>query len=793
VKTDFGPANTIAPLGPSVASGLVVGAALVLQWPRLPPEWLLWLALLAALPLWWRCHNFWRLLAALVIGMTLCALHATAALALWWPTESGREDVRVEGQVVGLPVHEPRRTQFLFKLATHAEIPAPLRGQRLRLSWYDGRGQSTDIRRFELQPGSRWQFNARLRAPRGLRNPGVADAERQAMARQLAATGYVRNSDMVRQLAAGQGIDHWRDGVAARIDAVVGRESARFVRALSIGDTREISDQDWEALRATGLTHLVAISGFHVGMVGAFFALLTAGVWWVSPRLAQRCPRPQAAAVAALLASIGYATAAGWELPTVRTVLMIAVLALTRLLRRSSSVAQALAWAGIMVVIFDPMAVVSPGFWLSFAGVAWLAWCLPDVGRASVVKGLLASQWVATLGLLPLTVILFGQASLAGPVANLVAIPWWSLVVVPLAILGTGLDALVAGSGDWAWYTAAWAFDLSWPLFEWLAGSALSLWWLPESRWFALPLALLAAFWLLLPRGIPGRMLAVLLWLPLLWPDRKLPEPGGVDITVLDVGQGLSVLLRTSGHSILYDTGPAVPDGYDAGERAVVPSLHALGVRRLDAIIISHGDLDHVGGFEAVRRRFPVAVVFAPRHDLPTPDAAPCLAGDRWQMDDVQFSFVHPDLHFPALRDRNVSSCVLRAETDHGAILLPGDISAVVERLLVHKAPQSMHAEVVLAAHHGSKNSSDPLFVGASGARYALISAGYSNTFGHPHPDVVTRWEAAGARVQGTPDKGALRVRIDADGIAVQGERERRRRFWDAGHRDKKHEKHAAK
>jgi len=782
-ETDLGRAGQIAPLGPAVAASLIAGAALVLQWPQLPPGWVLWSALLVALLIWWRCRNPGRLAAALVIGMALCALHAASALALWWPLESKREDVLIEGQVVGLPVHEPARTQFVFKIADHADIPEPLRGQRVRLSWYDARGQDTDVRRLEVQPGSHWRLSARLRPPRGLRNPGVADAERQAMARRLASTGYVRSSEPLERLAEGQGIDHWRDTVAARIDTVVERKSARFVRALSIGDTRGLSDHDWEALRATGLTHLVAISGFHVGMVGAFFALLASGAWWLLPKLARRWPRPQAAAVIALLASIGYATAAGWELPTVRTVLMIAVLALARLLRRSSTVIQALAWAGIAVVVFDPMAVVFAGFWLSFAGVAWLAWCLPDVGRTSLVKGLLASQWVATLGLLPLTVILFGQASLAGPLANLVAIPWWSLVVVPLAILGTGLDALVSGSGDWAWRAAAWAFDLSWPLFEWLAGSVLSLWWLPEPRWFALPLALLAAFWMLLPRGIPGRALAALLWLPLLWPDRKLPAPGELDITVLDVGQGLSVLLRTARHSVLYDTGPAVPDGYDAGERVVVPSLHALGVRRLDAIIISHGDLDHVGGFEAVRRRFPAPVVFAPRHDRPNSDAAPCLAGSHWQMDGVRFSFVHPDLHFPALRDRNVSSCVLRVETDHGAVLLPGDISAVVERLLVHRAPESVRADVVLAAHHGSKHSSDPLFITATRARHALISAGHGNAFGHPHPDVVMRWEAFGTKVHGTPDTGALRIRIGADGVDVQGERQRRRRFWDAGRR----------
>jgi len=783
---DQTPPSRIAAFAPGVAMGLVAGAALVLQWPRLPPVWILWLVLCLGVLMWWRCRQMGRLLAALLIGMALCGLHAAASLALWWPMHAARVDVTLTGQVLGLPTHDSARTQFLFRVDDHPDNPDTLRGQRLRLSWYDGRGQQQDARRLQIQPGSRWRFTTRLRPPRGLRNPGVADAERQAMARRLASSGHVRSADPLERLSPGQGIDHWRDTVAGRIETIVERDSARFVQALSIGDTRKLSDHDWETLRATGLTHLVAISGFHVGMVGAFFALLAAGVWWCLPALARHVPRPQAAAVVALIASIGYATAAGWELPTVRTVLMIGVLALARLLRRSSSVVQALAWAGIVVIIVDPMAVVSAGFWLSFAGVAWLAWCLPEAGRQSPLKGLLSAQWVATLGLLPLTVILFGQASLAGPLANLVAIPWWSLVVVPLAVLGTGLEALVSGSGDWAWRAAAWAFDLSWPLFEWLAGSVLSLWWLPEPRWFALPLALIAAFWLLLPRGLPGKPLALVLWLPLLWPDRTLPAPGELDMVVLDVGQGLSVLLRTAHHNVLYDTGPAVPDGYDAGERVVVPALHALGVRRLDAIIISHGDLDHVGGLVAVERRFPAPVLFSPRHDRPDDDAVPCLSGSHWQMDGVQFSFLHPDLHFPALRDRNVSSCVLRVQTRYGAVLLPGDIPAVVERLLLHDDPGALRAEVVLAAHHGSKSSSDPQFVAATAARHVLMSAGHNNAFGHPHPAVVTRWQVAGAQIHGTANAGALRIRIGADGIAVQGERERRRRLWDGtGMREK--------
>jgi len=764
-------------LGLGVAVALVMGAIACLQLPVLPPWWGMALVLAMAGVAWACARGVGRAVAAWFVGAALCGLHAAHALSIQLPASMERGDFVVHGQIVALPVHEPQRTAFLFRVADDESVPQALRGRLLRLSWYDDRREGPDPRRYDLHAGSHWAFTARLRAPRGLRNPGWFDGEKRAMAQRVAAVGYVRSAEPVTRLSPGGGVDRWRERVATRIDAVVERDSARYVRALAIGDTRGLGDLDWEALRATGLTHLIAISGFHVGMVGGFFALVATGVWWCLPWLGRGLPRPQAAAIAALLASSVYAAVAGWELPTVRTVLMIAVVVIARLARRHLRIADALGWAAIAVVLVDPMAVLSAGFWLSFAGVAWLVWCLPDARELSKLRGLLASQWVATIGLLPLTVILFGQASLAGPLANLVAIPWWSLVVVPLALVGTGLEAIRTGAGDWAWRSAAWAFDLSWPLFDWLAASPVSLWWLPEPHWLALPFALLAAFWMLLPRGVPGKWLVALLWLPLLWPDRHLPRHGEAELVVFDVGQGLSVLVRTARHAVLYDTGPAVPEAFDAGERVIVPALQALGVRRLDAIVVSHGDADHAGGFSALQRRFDAPVVFAPQWDR-VPGAAPCLMGSAWRMDGVTFRFLHPDVHFPAFR--NPSSCVLHVQTAHGAALLPGDVDALVERLLMRRDAPALAAEVVLAAHHGSRSSSDPAFVRASGAAVAMMSAGHGNRFGHPHDEVVRRWSNAGAAVGSTAGGGATRFRLQVGGLAVTQERVRRPRLWDA-------------
>lgn len=773
--------------GVAVALAVLAGVGICLWLPVLPPWPLLALMFACGAGLWLRGGRLASVFGPALLAFGLAGLHASSTLAQQLPRAAEQRDVTVSGRVLELPRHEARRTGFLFRVDADAAQPAHLRGKKLRLAWYDAYGRAevpgTLLPRHRISAGSRWRLSVRLRAPRGLRNPGGFDSEKNALAQRIAATGYLRGADPVR-LAPPRGLDAWRERMAARIAQSVTRPSSRFVRALALGDTRALDDRDWETLRATGLTHLVAISGFHVGLVAGFFALFAGGMWRLWPGLGRRVPRPQAAASAALLGALLYAGVAGFALPTVRTALMIAVVVAARLLRRSQRASDALALAAIAVLLVDPLAVLTAGFWLSFVGVAWLLWCLPratvEPARTAVIGTFLSAQGVATIGLLPLTVVLFGQASLAGPLANLLAIPWWSLVVVPLALLGTGLEALSAGSGAWLWQLAAVAFDPSWSLFERLAQSPMALWWLPEPSWYALPLALVGAFWLLLPCGVPGKPLALLLWLPLLWPQRDLPRQGEAELVVLDVGQGLSVLVRTARHSLLYDMGPATPEGFDSGERVVVPALRALGVGRLDAAVVSHGDTDHAGGLVSVARGVPIGRVLAPV-TASLPDASACEAGRSWLWDGVRFRFLHPPPDFPDLK--NESSCVLRIETAYGAALLAGDIGEVIERDLVRRAPADVRAKIVLVGHHGSGGSSDPDFVKATGASYALVSAGYGNRFRHPKPDVVARWQQAGATVLTTLDTGALQARLTASGVSVQARRRAQPRLWDATRR----------
>ena len=763
------------PFGAASAVALLSGVGACLLLPALPLWPLLALLLACGLAWWWRGRHA-RWLGPLLVGFGWVGLHVAVVLSAQLPPTWEQHDIAVEGRIVNLPQAEMRRTRFQFRVDDAPAQPLPpLQGKLLQLSWYDDYGATEPGPRAKLQAGARWKFQVRVRAPRGLANPGGFDSERHALAQRIAATGYIREPATATRLAAPHGINAWREQMSARIAAAVPSESSRYIRALALGDTHALGDEDWEILRASGLTHLIAISGFHVGLVAGFFALLASGLWRWFPAWARWMPRPQAAGIAALLGACGYAAMAGFALPTVRTVLMIAVVVTARLSRRPAKVVDSLALAVIAVLLVDPLSILAAGFWLSFAGVTWLVWCLPHTQHWA--KGFLSAQGVATVGLLPLTVILFGQASLAGPFANLVAIPWWSLVVVPLSLIGTGLETLHAGLGEWAWRAAAWCFDLPWPLFTWLAESRFALWWLPEARWYAIPLALLGAFWMLLPRGVPGKALAALLWLPLLWPDRELPAYGEAELLMIDVGQGLAVVVRTKGHTLLYDMGPAVRDGFDAGERAVVPALRALGVARLDRAVISHGDNDHAGGFEAVRRVMPVAESMTPAGS-PVQADSNCTAGQGWEWDGVRFRFLHPTPHFPYLG--NEASCVLRVETAHGAMLLTGDIGDVIERELVRRDPAGIRAEVVLAAHHGSGGSSDPAFVAATGAKLVLVSSGFGNRFGHPKPHVVARWQDEGSEVLDTAQSGALRVWVSADGLQLQERRASKARLWDA-------------
>jgi competence protein ComEC len=746
-----------------VAVAALAGASVVQLWPSLPPWPCAAVGVLAGVWLW-RREDGWRLAGALLAVMAWTALVAHGRLDHRLPPALARQDSVLVGTVVGLPEHDPVSTRFDF--AVESAGRTGLAGRRLRLGWF-----GPDL---PIEPGSRWRLVARVRPPHGVANPGGFDSERHAVVEGIDGVGYVRGG--ATRLAGAHGLDAWRARLSAAIAARAPPGHARFLRALALGDTRFLTDADWDTLRATGLTHLIAISGFHVGMVGALGSLLVVGAYALWPALGRRVPRPQLAAFAALAFATGYAALAGFALPTVRTLLMIGAVLLGRALRRGQSAGDAFALAVLAVLAVEPLAVLAPGFWLSFLGVAWLLWCLPGAPDTGRLRLFLAAQAVALVGLLPLGVGFFGQASLPSPLTNLVAIPAISLGVVPLALAGTAMMSVPGPLATWLLAAADALMDLLWRVMTWVAHSPVGAWALPEASLAAVAFACLGAFWLLLPRGTPARWLGAVLFLPLLWPATPVPATGQAELTVIDVGQGLSLLVRTRTHALLFDTGPANARGLDLGASAVVPALQAMGVRRLDAIIVSHGDNDHAGGVRSVRAAFPQAPLLFPE-GAPLAGGAPCRAGAHWRWDGVDFAILHPPRWLPYLR--NDSSCVLRVEADGAVALLPGDIGRHVEARLVRELGVRLRADVLVVPHHGSLTSSSEAFLAQVNPRWAVVASGGDNRFGLPKAEIVDRYRARGIAVLGTAGQGALRFTLGRGGaVPVLRWRQDRPRWW---------------
>lgn len=757
----------------TVALALLAGVLLVQAWPRLPSVWICLPLIVLALAWAWRCPRS-RWLCALPLGVAWALWCGTQAMQARLPRALEGRDVLVVGSLDGLPLARTDASRFTLRVES-AQLdgrPLALRGL-LTVSWYEGAPP--------LAPCTRWRLLLRLKRPRALLDPGSTDSERSALERGIVATGYVREDEGNRRLPGPRWcVDGTRAAIARGIAARVhDPHDAALLRAFAVGDTRGLDQQDWAVARANGVSHLIAISGFHVGVAAVFGVWLAWLVYALWPPAALRLPRPQAQAAAALLFAVVYSALAGFGLPTVRTLLMIAVVALARCSRRGSSGAQSLALAMIAILLADPLAVLAPGFWLSFVGVAFLILCLQAQGRGwrAFLHELSAGQLLMTVALLPLTLWFFGQASLVGALSNLVAVPVVSFVIVPCALFGMLLLLLCPPLAAPVLWLAARIVHAQWWLFERMATWPGAHWYLPAVQLHALLLAVVGALWMFMPRGVPLRWLGAALFLPLLLPPRSTPADGAFRLWVLDVGQGLAVLVRTHDHLLVYDTGARYPSGFDLGEAVVLPSIHALGLSRVDMLMISHGDNDHAGGAQTVAEAFPQARRLAGEPARMRVPMQQCAAGQAWQWDGVRFRVLSPA---PGGGDRdNDSSCVLLVEGRGGRVLLPGDISSKAEPAVAAAVGAGL-PPVLVVPHHGSKTSSGAAFIAALRPSLALVSAGWRNRFGHPRAEVLARYAEAGVPLFNTAVEGAVEVEFPADGTPRRqpGWRRQQPRYW---------------
>ena len=738
----------------------------------------------------WRSSVRWfgRLLGAALLGFSWAGLLAQQRLADTLPEAWEMREIAFSGVVASLPQRFERGERFVFDVET-VHTPVASVPRRIALSWYhpwhdaaagglgDDGGEAVDEvvgNPHGVRPGERWRFTARLKRPHGNANPHGFDYEAWLLERNIRATGSIRgNGERLDDFVGrpGYAVDRLRAALRSRfLDALPDAPYLGVLIALAVGDQRAIPAEQWTVFSRTGVTHLMSISGLHVTMVAALGALLIDGLWRRSTRLLLWRPAQQAAVVAGWMAALAYALLAGFEVPAQRTFYMLSVVAAALLSGRNIGVARTVLLALLAVLALDPWAVLAIGFWLSFGAVALLLFVgSARLGESRGARAALArwgtAQWAVSVGSLPLLLLFFHQFSLVSPLANALAIPLVSLLITPLALVFAVLP-----------WPPLLIFD-HWLLAQLMSGlEALAgwpLWQQPAPPLWATLLALTGVAWLLLPRGFPARAIGLCLLAPALcWPPPR-PAPGETWVEVLDVGQGLAVLVRTERHALLYDSGPRYGGEANAGTRVVVPYLRAVGVGQLDALVLSHRDRDHSGGAAAVQAALPVARLLSSIPELP---GERCQAGLSWQWDSVRFSIVHPladDYQLPG-KKANRMSCVLRVGNGHDAVLLTADLEAVDEGALLARSP--LGSAVLVVPHHGGKGSSTPEFVAAVGAHQVIFSAGYRNPFKHPHPEVLERYAAS--RQWRTDRDGALHV-VLAPGVAdVSAWRETHRRYW---------------
>lgn len=754
-----------------VAVAFLLGHCCIHSLPRLP-AWHWSVALLAAALALAAVGRF-KLVAAFLAGLgwalLSCALRSAGDLP---PALEGR-DLLVRGYVASIPNDAGADSQFLLDAVEPRGDVSP----RIRLVWYRFKAGAASA----PHAGELWQLVVRLKRRNGFANPGGVDHEAQLYREGVGATGYVRDDARNTRLAAPSlryAVTRVRAWVSGRIhDAVPSGRMLGVLQGLAVGDTQAMSPQQWRVFAATGTTHLMAISGLHISMVAAVAAWLGGAIVRRPSAQARGWNAMHGQVIAGASAAVAYSALAGLSVPTQRTLLMLAIYFASRWFRRNLTVTHTLGLSLVGVLLIDPFAPLAPGAWLSFGAVAVILLAVAGrVRRYGPIATFARVQAAVTVGLVPLLLAAFGGVSLISPLANAIAIPLFTLVVVPAVLLGACAASVWLPAGEWVLALPVALLQWTWPLLQWLAERPLALWYFSQPSVPAFCALVVGALLLLMPGIWPTRLAGALLCLPVIFHRIPGPGVGNFELTMLDVGQGLAVVVRTQAHVLVYDAGPAFPTGRDAGELAVLPYLRNRGVRHVDALVVSHGDLDHRGGVNSVLAAIPVTRILAgPSVETLSQASAPCLRGQRWMWDGVQFEILHPGRSGRA--SDNDSSCVLLVHSSAGSALLAGDVEAAAESALV--ASGLARATTVVVPHHGSLTSSTAPLVAASRPALALISAGYRNRWGLPRREIVERWRAAGARLLTTADSGAIEIAFVAGRPPVVREyRRSQRRYW---------------
>ena len=720
-------------------------------------------------------------ICAALLGFCYAAWVAQQRLSDALPDEWQGKNIVLTGIVAEMPRLHERGLRFVFDVES-VQTPGAHVPRHIQLATYDK--DSNDP--LELSAGQRWQLAVRLKQPHGTSNPYNFDFEAWALERDIRAIGYVYakgDNQLLSEQTSSPAylVQRLRETVRTHFHKTLGEAPyAGILTALAIGDQSGISQTEWQVFTRTGVNHLMSISGLHITMLAGLIFAIVYWLWRRSIRLTLWFPARKAAALAGLVAALFYTLASGFEVPAQRTLYMVTTFTVMMMLSRNVSSSQLLAAALMVVLLADPWAVLSPGFWLSFGAVALIFYVTANrLHKPHWLREYGKVQWAMMIGLIPPLLALFQQLSLVSPIANAFAIPLVSFVVVPLTLLGT------LPPFEWMLYVAHEAMVLCMFLLKLLDQLPYVVWAQHAPLTWTIFAGIGGAMWMLASRGFPMRWLGSILLLPmfLVVPDR--PAEGSARLVVFDVGQGLAVAVQTRDHALLYDTGPDFSGDSDSGSRILLPALRGMGIAQVDTLVLTHDDIDHIGGTESVLQGLPVMNVISSLPDThPKLQLAahnePCADGQSWEWNGVRFEMLHPAISRTpnVLEHDNERSCVLRISSGPHSVLLTADIEQLSEQRLLKRHRDELPATLLVVPHHGSMSSSSQAFVDAVHPRYAIFTSGYRNRFGHPKAEIVERYRAAGSELLRSDEDGAISIVMDTQQFRVERYRKTHARYW---------------